>query len=98
MLAGRDVILANQFLLAFPPYSTFAGKIFLYDELNRRIFLFCENSVLLSLAFCAVMIPISALSLPAAVLAFLLRAGHYKRLYQRKIAEDIAFCKTHETP
>ncbi|MEW6036210.1 MAG: glycosyltransferase [Candidatus Micrarchaeota archaeon] len=97
-LAGRDVILANQFSLAVPPYSTFAGKVFLYDELKGRIFLFYENNAFLALAFQIVAVPLAVLSLPAALAVFFLKMGHYKGLYQRKIAEDLEFCRAHSRP
>jgi len=94
-LKGRDVVLLNQSVLAFPPFSIVLGRIFLYDENTDRIYLFYRNNPLLSLLFTIIAAPFVALSLPFAIFVFFIKQGYYKKLFKAKIGEDRRFCQEH---
>jgi len=94
-VSGKDMIIADQYMLSFPPFSTLARRILIYDEFNRTLFLFYENNQIIALAFDLIIIPLVLITVPLALGLFLLKKGYYKKLFERKIADDIAFCKAH---
>ncbi len=92
-LGGRDLIIQNQYLLAFPPFSMFASNVYLYDELGGRAYLFYRNSAPLSALFTLLFSSATAALLPLAAAIYLVRRGHYKRMLENELRDDLEFCR-----
>lgn len=90
---GKNLIIANQFFAAYPPLSVWAREIYLYDELNKKMYFYYMNNPFLSTLLLVLIVPLWALAFPVALGGYLLKRGYYKKMYDRKIAEDLEFCK-----
>ena len=86
--AGRDVVLAGDFFLAYPPFSLAARDIFAYEK--GRFLHVRRNNPALSVLFTAAALPLSLILLPPALLAFHFRRGELRRMLERQVQEDSA--------
>ncbi|MEW6529056.1 MAG: glycosyltransferase [Candidatus Micrarchaeota archaeon] len=94
---GKNLIIANQFLMAYPPFSILAKNIYFYDETSNKTYFYYKNNPFLSILFSLFIIPINVLVFPFVLCAFLFKQNYYKRLYNEKIAQDHEFCRSCET-
>lgn len=91
---GKDIVVEGLTFMAHPPFTLLARNVYLYDANRKRFFFFYRNRPLLNFAFPFLLVPLVFIALlPLFILAFVLRYGYYRSLYNKQMEEDREFCK-----
>lgn len=92
--SGSNVILANLFMLSYPPFTLLTRGVYWYDVLKEKTFLLYRNNPIVMGIFIAVLVPLALALTPLAIIAFGISQGYYKDLLKKKIQKDKEFCSS----
>ena len=94
--SGKNIILANLFMLSFPPFPLFARAVYWYDVQAKKTYLFYRNNPFAALLFNIALAPLAVLLTPFALAIFIYSRVYYKGLMRKLVQEDLEYCRNHD--